>query len=194
MRNPKHRLDASRPARRHAGVRRPRNAGAVSPQWRNASSPAGRHADAERGSATIWTICILMLVSAAAGGALLWLAAQSTRHSAERAADSAALAAAAGALHRLATQSGPAPCTSASLAARQADAELTACDCTPLDCKVSVRRELSLLSGLAARLPELRGLGPIEAASRAGPVGETSTGDSESSSGDGEPTDAATWQ
>jgi hypothetical protein len=117
-----------------------------------------------------------MLVSAVAGGAMLWLATQSTRHSVERAADSAALAAADTALHHLATQSGPAPCASAALAARQADVVLTACDCTALDCKVSVRRELSLLSGLAVRFPALRGLGPVQAVSEAGPVGETSSG------------------
>lgn len=131
-----------------------------------------RHRD-ERGSATVWVICILTLVSAAAGWAMVWLAAQSTRHTVERAADSAALAAATQVLHRLATQSGQDPCTSASQAAQRAGAQLIACGCTPLDCTVSVRQEAALIGALAARLPVLRGLAPIQAASRAGPVGES---------------------
>lgn len=138
-----------------------------------AGTGSSRRQGGERGSATVWVICILILVSAAAGWALLWVAAQSTRHSVERAADSAALAAASQALRRLATQSGQDPCASASQAAQRAGAQLTACGCTPLDCTVSVRQELTLIGALAARLPALRGLGPIQAASRAGPVGET---------------------
>lgn len=126
----------------------------------------------ERGSSTVWVICILALVSAVTGWALVWLAAQSTRHVVERAADSAALAAASQALHRLATQSGQEPCASAAQAARGVGAQLTACGCTPLDCTVSVRQQTSLIGALAAGFPELRGLGPIQAASRAGPVGE----------------------
>lgn len=133
---------------------------------------SGRRRD-EQGSATIWAICILALVSAAAGWALVWLAAQSTRHTVERAADSAALAAATQALHRLATQSGQDPCAAASHVARQVGAQLTACGCTPLDCTVSVRQGTTLIGALAAGFPELRGLGPIQAVSRAGPVGET---------------------
>lgn len=127
----------------------------------------------EQGSATIWVICILALVSAAAGWALVWLAAQSTRHTVERAADSAALAAATQALHRLATQSGQDPCASASQAAGRVGARLTACGCTPLDCTVSVRQETTLIGALTAGFPGLRGLGPIQAESRAGPVGES---------------------
>ena len=96
--------------------------------------------DSERGSATIWVICILMLIMAAAGWALLWLCAQSARHAAERAADSAALAAAGAALNRLATQAGPDPCTSATQAAGRVDAEVVACTCAPLDCEVTVQR------------------------------------------------------
>jgi secretion/DNA translocation related TadE-like protein len=136
--------------------------------------------DPERGSATVWMICILILVSAAAGWALLWAAAQSTRHSAERAADSAALAAATAALHRLATQVGPDPCAAAAQAARRAGAELKSCDCFPLDCKVTVKRGMTLFGALAANIPALRRLGPLQAASRAGPVGESGPVSSES--------------
>lgn len=128
----------------------------------------------ERGSATVWTICILALISAAGGWALIWVAAQSTRHAVERAADTAALAAASQALHRLATQSGPDPCASAAQAAERVGAQLTVCGCTPLDCTVTVRQQETLLAVLAARFPVLRGLGPIQAVSRAGPVGESS--------------------
>ena len=130
----------------------------------------------ERGSATIWTVSILLLISAAAGWALLWVAAESTRHSAERAADSAALAAASAALRRLALRDDSDPCVAARTAAAKAGAELVGCDCAPLDCTVSVRRELPLLGPLVARVP---GLGPVRALSRAGPVGE-SGGDAES--------------
>lgn len=133
----------------------------------------GRPRDDETGSATVWTICVLMLVSAGAGWALIWVTTQGSRHSAERAADSAALAAARQALHRLATQSGQDPCSSAAQAARQAGAELTACDCAPLDCTVSVSRPLSLLGALPASITGLDGLGPVRATSRAGPVGES---------------------
>lgn len=128
--------------------------------------------DGEKGSATIWVICILMLISAAAGWALLWACAQNARHAAERAADSAALAAAGSALNRLATQAGPDPCVAAARAARSADAELASCDCAPLDCEVSVKRDMDLFDTLAADLSSLRSLGPLQASSRAGPVGE----------------------
>jgi secretion/DNA translocation related TadE-like protein len=136
---------------------------------------SGRRRD-ERGSATIWTICVLMLISAAAGWALTWVTAQGSRHSVERAADSAALAAARQALHRLATQSGQDPCASAAQAARQSGAEVTACACTPLDCTVSVSRPLTWLSALPATVPAfaaVTGIGPLRATSRAGPVGES---------------------
>jgi secretion/DNA translocation related TadE-like protein len=113
----------------------------------------------ERGSATIWAVSILLLVSAGVGWALLWVAAESTRHSAERAADSAALAAASAAIHSLAMRDDADPCTAASKAAATARAELTGCDCVPLDCTVSVRRDLPIV-------------GSVEATSRAGPVGE----------------------
>jgi secretion/DNA translocation related TadE-like protein len=135
----------------------------------------------DRGSATVWTICILILLSGAAGWALLWASAQSTRHSAERAADSAALAAADAALRRLATQAGPDPCTSAARAAHAAGAELVSCGCFPLDCKVSVKRNLALFGAPAADVPALHGLGPFRAVSRAGPVGESES----ESAGDG---------
>ena len=123
----------------------------------------------EKGSATIWSVSVLMLIAAAAGWALLWVAAESTRHSAERAADSAALAAAAAAVRRLAMRDESDPCVAASAAASRSGATLTACDCAPLDCTVSVRSELPYLGPLAARVP---GLGPVQATSRAGPVGE----------------------
>jgi secretion/DNA translocation related TadE-like protein len=141
-------------------------------------------AESERGSATIWTICILTLISAAAGWALLWASAQSTRHSAERAADSAALAAADAALRRLATQAGPDPCTSAARAARAAGAELVSCDCLPLDCKVSVKRSLALFGALAGHIPALHGLDPVQAVSRAGPVGQSESEDAGDGYGD----------
>lgn len=131
----------------------------------------GRRRD-EVGSATVWVICVLMLISAAAGWALTWVTAQGSRHSVERAADAAALAAARQALQRLATQSGQQPCASASQAAQQAGAELTACGCTPLDCTVSVSRQLAWIGALSARIPGLGALGPVQATSRAGPVGE----------------------
>ena len=131
----------------------------------------------ERGSGTVWVACLLFLVSAAAGWALLWVTVEGTRHSVERAADTAALAAASAAVHRLAVQSGPDPCVSAALAAQQAGGTLTACTCTVLDCRVSVQRVMPFLGSLAARLPALRGIGPAQAASRAGPVGETSSGE-----------------
>ena len=132
-----------------------------------------RECRGERGSATVWVVCILTLISAAAGWALVWLAAQSTRHAVERAADSAALAAATQALRRLATQAGQEPCASALRAAQRVGAQLTACDCTPLDCTVSVRQDSTLIGVLAADLPGLRGLGTVQAVSRAGPVGES---------------------
>jgi len=141
--------------------------------WRNSQS----RVVGERGSGTVWAVCLLFLVSAAAGWALLWVTVESTRHSAERAADTAALAAASAAVHRLAAQSGPDPCASAALAAQQAGGTLTACTCTVLDCKVSVQRAMPFLGSLAVRLPALRGIGPVRAVSRAGPVGETGSGD-----------------
>jgi len=129
-----------------------------------------RSSHAECGSATIWAVCVLMLVSAAVGCALLWVAAESTRHSAERAADAAALTAASAALRRLAIQDNSDPCVAAAKAASHAGAELIRCDCDPLDCTVTVRRDMPFRGPLAARLP---GLGPAEATSRAGPVGES---------------------
>lgn len=120
------------------------------------------HARARRddhGSATIWAVSVVLLASAAVGWALLWVAAEAARHSAERAADSAALAAASAALHRLAMRDDSDPCAGAAKAAVRARATLTGCDCVPLDCTVSVRRELPIL-------------GSVEAASRAGPAGE----------------------
>jgi secretion/DNA translocation related TadE-like protein len=130
----------------------------------------------EKGSATIWSVSVLLLISAIASWALLWVAAESTRHSAERAADSAALAAASAALRRLAMRDDSDPCAAARTAANRAGAQLTGCDCVPLDCTVAVRRGLPLLGPLIGRLP---GIGPVQALSRAGPVGEAG-GDSES--------------
>ena len=130
----------------------------------------------DKGSATIWSLSVLLLISAVAGWALLWVAAESTRHSAERAADSAALAAASAALRRLALRDDSDPCAAARSAASRAGADLIGCGCAPLDCTVSVRRELPLLGPLVAHVP---GLGPVRAISRAGPVGEAG-GDAES--------------
>ena len=134
------------------------------------SSPRSRSPSGERGSATVWAVCALLLVSAAVGCALVWIAAEGTRHAVERAADSAALAAASAALHRLAMRDDADPCVSAAKAASRAGTELTGCDCVPLDCTVSVRREVPFLGALAAHLP---GLGPVQAVSRAGPAGES---------------------
>ncbi|HWG23755.1 Rv3654c family TadE-like protein [Actinospica sp.] len=128
----------------------------------------------ERGSATIWCVSVLLLVSAAVGWALVWVAAEGTRHAAERAADSAALAAASAALHRLAMRDDSDPCVAATKAAAVAGAELAGCECAPLDCTVSVRRELPFLGSFAAHVP---GLGPVRAVSRAGPVGESGSAD-----------------
>ena len=132
--------------------------------------PDPRASQRDRGSATIWAVSVLLLVSAAVGCALIWVAAEATRHSAERAADSAALAAASAALRRLAMLDNSNPCIAAAKAAGQADAELVQCDCVPLDCTVIVRRSMPLLGPLAVRLV---GVGSVEATSRAGPVGES---------------------
>jgi secretion/DNA translocation related TadE-like protein len=123
----------------------------------------------QKGSATIWSVSVLLLIAAAAGWSLLWVAAEGSRHAAERAADSAALAAATAALHRLAMRDDSNPCAAAKAAAGRSGAELTACDCAPLDCTVSVRRDLPLLGLLAARVPDL---GPVSATSRAGPAAQ----------------------
>ena len=124
----------------------------------------------ERGSATIWAVCVLLFVSAAVGAGLLWVAAEGTRHSAERAADTAALAAASAALRGLAMQDNANPCVAAAKAATQAGAQLVTCGCVPLDCTVTVRRGPPFLGAIAARLP---GFGPIDATSRAGPADES---------------------
>jgi secretion/DNA translocation related TadE-like protein len=124
----------------------------------------------ERGAATIWAVCALLFVSAAVGAGLLWVAAEGTRHSVERAADTAALAAASAALRGLAMQDGSDPCVAAAKAATQAGAHLVMCGCVPLDCTVTVRRSPPFLGAIAARLP---GFGPVDATSRAGPADES---------------------
>lgn len=134
---------------------------------------SARSTEGERGSATVWAICALMLVSAAVGWVLLWVAAESTRHSAERAADSAALTAARAALRRLSAEAGPPPCEAAALAARRAATRLVSCACVPLDCSVSVAREMPLLGSLAEGLPGTSRVDSVEAGSRAGPIGES---------------------
>ncbi|WP_084316490.1 Rv3654c family TadE-like protein [Actinospica robiniae] len=135
----------------------------------------GHRADRERGSATIWAICALTLVSSAVAWALLWTAAESTRHSAERAADTAALTAARAALQRLSAQDGPAPCAAAAIAARRAGASLVSCACEPLDCSISVARNMPLLGSFAEGLPGSSRIDSVQAGSRAGPVGESGT-------------------
>jgi secretion/DNA translocation related TadE-like protein len=132
--------------------------------------PDLRASQRERGSATIWAVSALFLVSAVVGCALIWVAVEGTRHSTERAADSAALAAASAALRGLAMQDNSDPCTAASKAAAQGGAELVRCECVPLDCTVTVRRNTPFLGPLAT---ELTGPGSVEATSRAGPVGES---------------------
>jgi secretion/DNA translocation related TadE-like protein len=124
----------------------------------------------ERGSATVWAVSVLLLVSGAVGCALIWVGVEGTRHSTERAADSAALAAASGALRRLAMQDDSDPCIAAAKVAGQAGAELVGCECVPLDCTVTVRRGIPFLGHLASGLT---GPGTVEATSRAGPVGES---------------------
>jgi secretion/DNA translocation related TadE-like protein len=133
-------------------------------------APDSRSSRRERGSATVWAVSVLLLVSAAVGCALIWVAVEGTRHSTERAADSAALAAASAALRRLAMQDDSDPCAAASKAAGQAGAELVRCECVPLDCTVTVRRSMPFLGPLATGLT---GQGSVEATSRAGPVGES---------------------
>jgi secretion/DNA translocation related TadE-like protein len=127
----------------------------------------------ERGSATVWAVSVLLLVSAAVGCALIWVAVEGTRHATERAADSAALAAASAALRHLAMQDNSDPCAAAAKAAGGVGAQLVRCECVPLDCTVTVRRSMPLLGSLATGLTVP---GFVEATSRAGPVGE-STGD-----------------
>lgn len=143
--------------------------------WRGRARWVGHRAHRERGSATIWAICALTLVSAAVSWALLWTAAESTRHSAERAADSAALTAAQAALRRLSAAAGPAPCAAAAIAARKAGASLESCVCVPLDCLVSVARSMPLLGSFAEGLPGSSRVDSVQARSRAGPVGESGT-------------------
>ena len=140
-------------------------------------SPSGKETSPrrdERGSATIWAVCVLLLVSAAVGAGLLWVAAEGTRHAAERAADTAALAAASAALRGLAMQDKSDPCVAAAKAATQAGARLIMCGCVPLDCTVTVRRSPPFLGAIAARLPDF---GPVDATSRAGPAGESAGDD-----------------
>jgi len=127
-------------------------------------------AQRERGSATVWAVSVLLLVSAAVGCALIWVAVEGTRHSTERAADSAALAAASAALHHLAMQDNSDPCVAAAKAADGAGAQLVRCECVPLDCTVTVRRSMPILGNLTTGL---RVPGFVEATSRAGPVGES---------------------
>jgi secretion/DNA translocation related TadE-like protein len=129
-----------------------------------------RASQRERGSATVWAVSVLLLVSAAVGCALIWVAVEGTRHSTERAADSAALAAASAALRRLAMQDNSDPCVAAAKVAGQVGAELVRCECVPLDCTVTVRRGIPFLGRLATGLT---GPGAVEATSRAGPVGES---------------------
>jgi secretion/DNA translocation related TadE-like protein len=132
--------------------------------------PDPRASQRERGSATVWAVSVLLLVSAAVGCALIWVAVEGTRHSTERAADSAALAAASAALRRLAMQDNSDPCVAAAKVAGQAGAELVRCECVPLDCTVTVRRGIPFLGRLATGLTSP---GAVEATSRAGPVGES---------------------
>ena len=122
----------------------------------------------------MWALCVLLLVSAAVGAGLLWVAAESTRHAAERAADTAALAAASAALRGLAMQDNSDPCAAAAKAATRAGTRLVSCGCAPLDCTVTVRRSPPALGALAARLPAF---GPVDATSRAGPAGESASDD-----------------
>src|SRR5579871_4924914 len=53
----------------------------------------------QAGSATVWTVAMIMLASGVTGYALVWIAAVAARHSAEKAADRSALAAAGAAVH-----------------------------------------------------------------------------------------------
>ena len=136
--------------------------------------PAPRQGEGERGSGTVWAVCVLLLVSAAVGASLLWVAAESTRHAAERAADTAALTATSAALRGLAMRDNSDPCAAAARAATQAGARLIKCGCAPLDCTVTVRRSPPVLGAIAARLP---GFAPVDATSRAGPAGESAGDD-----------------
>jgi secretion/DNA translocation related TadE-like protein len=135
------------------------------------SAPAG-----DRGSATVWTVALIGLLAAVASAILLLVSAIGCRHTVERAADAAALAAAQAAMSGLRSTGDPQsgrPCAAAIQAIRQAQGHvllLRRCECDVVDCAVTV--EGSFLSGLGMD-PLLGGRLPVLAAAQAGPVGET---------------------
>ena len=63
----------------------------------------------------------------------------------------------------------------AAIAARKAGASLVSCACVPLDCSISVSRNMPLLGSFAEGLPGSSRIDSVQAGSRAGPVGETGT-------------------
>src|SRR5581483_6255932 len=126
----------------------------------------------QAGSATIWAIAMVLLASSATACALVWIGAVTARHSAERAADQAALAAAGGAVRGL-VQNGElgtaSACSQAAAAARTAGAAIGSCSCDVLDCTVAVRTSLPA-QWLFGRI--LSGVDAVTATARAGPVGD----------------------
>src|SRR6185437_6905462 len=126
----------------------------------------------QAGSATVWAIAIVLLASSTAACALVWIGAVAARHSAERAADQAALAAAGGAVRdlirdgRVGTSSA---CSQAAAEARVAGAAMDSCTCDVLDCTVAVRKSLPA-QWLFGRV--LSGIPAVTATARAGPLGD----------------------
>jgi secretion/DNA translocation related TadE-like protein len=150
--------------------------------------------DDDHGSATIWTAALLGLLFSLTSAVLLLVTAIGARHSAERAADGAALAAAQAAMAGLRVNGDPQagePCTAAAQVAAASHVALRACDCDVLDCVVTV--EGSLLDGLGlgeradrAGLEALvGGRIPVRATAQAGPVGESGVAPVESGQGQG---------
>ena len=130
----------------------------------------------DRGSASVWTVALIGLLGAVVSATLLLVSAIGCRHTVERAADAAALAAAQAAMSGLRTAGDPqagGPCAAATQAVRRVEGHvllLRRCECDVVDCVVTV--EGSFLSGLGMD-PLLGGRLPVLAAAQAGPVGET---------------------
>src|SRR5579883_1213044 len=126
----------------------------------------------QAGSATVWTVAMIMLASGVTGCALVWIAAVAARHSAEKAADRSALAAAGAAVHGLLAGGSPEsgdPCGHAAVEATAAGARTRSCSCDALDCTVSVAVPLPV-RWLLGRV--LFGAGVATAVSRAGPISD----------------------
>ncbi|WP_232248106.1 Rv3654c family TadE-like protein [Streptacidiphilus rugosus] len=123
------------------------------------SDGAGRWNDV--GSATVWLVGLLLLVSLAATAALGVAGAVAARHRAESAADLAALAAAG----RLLLDPGEA-CARAAVIASAQGATLRSCTIRADALEDSVEVEVTVPTGITL----VPGLPPAHARSRAGPV------------------------